>query len=54
MKHRFIHQLIIDFLLIVVVGYLPAASTFTLTPGLEDTPVLHCHGIDDPVVCFAF
>lgn len=31
-------------------GYLPAASQFQITPGLEDTPVLHCHGTQDMVV----
>ena len=32
------------------VGYLPAANTFRLTPGLESTRVLHCHGTADPMV----
>jgi len=31
-------------------GYLPHASAFTVTPGLEDVPVLHCHGTQDPIV----
>lgn len=35
-------------------GYLPAASTFAITPGLEDTPVLHCHGQDDAVVSHTY
>lgn len=34
-------------------GYLPAAKQFKLTPGLEDTPVLHCHGTQDMVVGYA-
>ena len=35
---------------VVMSGYLPAAKSFKLTPGLEDTPVLHCHGSLDPMV----
>lgn len=31
-------------------GYLPGASQFSITPGHEATPVLHCHGTSDPVV----
>jgi lysophospholipase II len=31
-------------------GYLPAAAKFKITAGLEDTPVLHCHGTQDGVV----
>jgi predicted esterase len=31
-------------------GYLPAASQFKITSGLESTPVLHCHGTQDMVV----
>eukprot|EP00562_Extubocellulus_spinifer_P005915 CAMPEP_0178529310 /NCGR_PEP_ID=MMETSP0696-20121128/32265_1 /TAXON_ID=265572 /ORGANISM="Extubocellulus spinifer, Strain CCMP396" /LENGTH=260 /DNA_ID=CAMNT_0020161017 /DNA_START=140 /DNA_END=922 /DNA_ORIENTATION=- len=34
-------------------GYLPAAKQFKITPGLEDTPILHCHGESDPMVQFA-
>lgn len=34
-------------------GYLPAARKFTITKGLEDTKVLHCHGTQDMVVNFA-
>ena len=33
-------------------GYLPAAQKFKVTPGLEETPVLHCHGTQDMVVAF--
>ena len=36
--------------LLVMSGYLPAASKFNLTPGLEDVPILHTHGDVDPVV----
>lgn len=36
--------------LLVMSGYLPAANQFQLTPGLEDIPVLHCHGLADPMV----
>jgi len=34
-------------------GYLPAASSFKLTPGFEDLPVLHCHGTSDPMVQYS-
>jgi predicted esterase len=33
-------------------GYLPKASAFQLGESLKDTPILHCHGIDDQVVSF--
>ena len=36
--------------IIVLSGYLPAASKFQLTPGLERTPILHCHGTQDMMV----
>lgn len=36
--------------ILVLSGYLPGASQFTITKGLESTPVLHCHGSSDPVV----
>lgn len=39
--------------LAVMSGYLPGAALFKLTPGLESTPVFHCHGSADPVVSFA-
>jgi lysophospholipase-2 len=31
-------------------SYLPAAGQFTITPGLEDTTILHLHGSADPLV----
>lgn len=34
----------------IMSGYCPGYSKFKLTPGLEDTPLLHCHGTADPVV----
>jgi lysophospholipase-2 len=36
--------------IVMLSGYLPAASKFTITPGLEDTPILHLHGTADPLV----
>lgn len=36
--------------IVVMSGYLPASKKFTITPGLEDTPILHCHGEADPMV----
>lgn len=38
--------------LLVLSGYLPASDRFRLTPGFEDIPILHCHGLADPVVLF--
>lgn len=38
--------------IVLMSGYLPGAAMFRLTPGLESTPVLHCHGTDDPLVTF--
>lgn len=35
---------------LILSGYCPGYSKFRLTPGLEDLPVLHCHGTADPVV----
>lgn len=35
---------------VVMSGYLAAASTFKLSAGLENTPLLHCHGESDPMV----
>lgn len=35
---------------VIMSGYLPAASKFTITPGLEEVPVLHCHGTQDMLV----
>ena len=40
--------------ILVLSGYLPGASQFKLTPGLEDVRVLHCHGTADPVVQHAW
>lgn len=31
-------------------AYLPAAGKLTITPGLEDTSILHLHGLADPLV----
>lgn len=31
-------------------GYLAARAQFKLTQGLEDTPILHCHGEADPMI----
>ena len=36
--------------IVVMSGYLPAASKFTITAGLETTPILHCHGSQDMLV----
>jgi len=36
--------------ILVMSGYLPGAAQFKLTPGLEDVPVMHCHGTMDPLV----
>ena len=38
--------------IIVLSGYLPQQSKFTISPGLEDTKILHCHGSQDPVVMY--
>ncbi|GBG25039.1 Acyl-protein thioesterase 1 [Hondaea fermentalgiana] len=38
--------------LLVMSGYLAGYNKFKLTPGLEDTPVLHQHGTSDQVVSF--
>jgi len=38
----------------VMSGYLAGAKAFKLTPGLESTPVLHCHGKIDPMVQFSW
>ena len=38
--------------IVVLSGYLPQQSKFQITPGLEDTPILHCHGTQDPVVMY--
>lgn len=36
--------------IVVLSGYLPAASKFTVTPGLEGVPLWHGHGDQDPMV----
>ena len=36
--------------IVVLSGYLPAASKFTITPGLEDVPLWHGHGDQDMLV----
>jgi len=38
--------------ILVMSGYLAGFGQFKITPGLEDTPVLHCHGMSDPMVPF--
>jgi lysophospholipase-2 len=36
--------------IVIMSGYMPAASQFRLTTGLQDVPILHCHGTMDPMV----
>jgi len=36
--------------IVIMSGYLPAKSQFSITEGLADTPILHCHGEADPMV----
>ena len=36
--------------IVIMSGYLPAKAQFTITEGLADTPILHCHGEADPMV----
>jgi lysophospholipase-2 len=38
--------------IVVMSGYLASAKQFKVTPGLESTPILHCHGTNDPMVKF--
>jgi len=38
--------------ILVLSGYLAGEPQFKLTRGLEDTPILHCHGTKDPLVLF--
>mmetsp|Transcript_7701 Transcript_7701/g.11060 ORF Transcript_7701/g.11060 Transcript_7701/m.11060 type:complete len:348 (-) Transcript_7701:251-1294(-) len=38
--------------IVLMSAYLPGAQKFQLTSGLEDTPILHCHGTADPLVLF--
>jgi lysophospholipase II len=40
--------------IVLLSGYLPHASAFNIAPGLEDTPVFHGHGTQDPLVAFPF
>lgn len=39
--------------IVLMSGYLPAAKKFSVTPGLQDTPVLHCHGTQDVLVNYS-
>ena len=39
--------------ILLLSGYLPAASKFRIPKGLEGTPILHCHGTADPMVPLA-
>lgn len=36
--------------IVVMSGYLAAKAQFSITDGLKDTPILHCHGEADPMV----
>lgn len=36
--------------IVILSGYLPHASAFHITPGLESTPIWHGHGTVDPLV----
>jgi predicted esterase len=36
--------------IVMMSGYLPHASGFTITPGAESTPIFHGHGAIDPLV----
>lgn len=36
--------------IVVMSGYLPAAKQFKITDGLENVPIMHCHGEVDPMV----
>ena len=38
--------------IVVMSGYLAGAKQFQLTDGLQDIPILHCHGTLDPMVRF--
>ena len=35
---------------VLMSGYLPHSSGFTITPGLESTPIFHGHGESDPLI----
>jgi lysophospholipase-2 len=36
--------------IVIMSGYLPHSSGFTITPGLEHTPIFHGHGESDPLI----
>lgn len=36
--------------IVLMSGYLPHSSGFTITPGLENTPIFHGHGESDPLI----
>ncbi|KAL9186672.1 hypothetical protein ACHAXT_005910 [Thalassiosira profunda] len=36
--------------IVLMSGYLPRASEFKVAKGSENTPILHCHGEEDPMV----
>jgi predicted esterase len=36
--------------IVIMSGYLPRSSSFTIASGSETTPILHCHGTEDSVV----
>lgn len=36
--------------IVIMSGYLPHSSAFTISPGLEHTPIFHGHGESDPLV----
>lgn len=38
--------------LLVMSGYLPGANKFNFSEGMQEVPILHCHGTDDPVVIY--
>jgi lysophospholipase-2 len=39
--------------IVIMSGYLPCAKKFSITDGLHNTPILHCHGESDPMVQFS-
>jgi predicted esterase len=36
--------------IVIMSGYLPRSSSFQVAEGSQFTPILHCHGKDDPMV----
>jgi lysophospholipase-2 len=36
--------------IVLMSGYLPRASSFQIAEGSQSTPILHCHGREDPMV----